>query len=163
MIGKLTRRDILIAGATTTVVLGSGVRIAATAAESPEKLTQTEKSNVKLLKQFLAGFSEQGFDIDKITARYLAPNCSLRWADTDAPAIGPEAAAAAAKKMGMGGMTVDIKYVDLLARGPLVASSRIDTVKAAGKPDVPFKIAGVAIFKNGKIQEYCDYIVPDSP
>jgi hypothetical protein len=41
----------------------------------------------------------------------------------------------------------------------LVASSRVDTIKRPGKPDEILKIAGVCIIKDGKIQEYCDYIL----
>jgi limonene-1,2-epoxide hydrolase len=161
MNSQWTRRDIVITGAAAAVVAGCGIPIAVATAKGSTELTPTERSNVELLKQFLASFNKPGFDIDKITAKYLAPNCSMRWADTEAPAIGPEAAAAAAKKMGMSGMTVDIKILKLLALGPLVATSRIDTAKVAGKPDAAFKVAGVAIIKGGKIQEYCDYVVAD--
>jgi limonene-1,2-epoxide hydrolase len=153
-----TRRDLVIAGAAAAVV---GTPIAAATLKRSTELTQTEKFNVELLKQFLASFNKPDFDIDKITAEYLAPNCSMRWADTETPAIGPEAAAAAAKRMGMSGVTVDIKILELLARGPLVATSRIDVAKLAGKPDAVFKVAGVAIINGKKIQEYCDYIVTD--
>jgi hypothetical protein len=40
-----------------------------------------------------------------------------------------------------------------------VATSRVDTIKLPGKPDESFKVAGVVIIKDGKFQEYCDYLV----
>jgi hypothetical protein len=80
---------------------------------------------------------------------------------SDAPAIGPEAAAVAGKKMGMDSMTVDIKILQLLAREPLVATSRIDITRVAGKPSRAFKVRGRRHHQGWQDQEYCDYIFPD--
>jgi len=51
------------------------------------------------------------------------------------------------------------KFLKIFARGPLVATARIDTVNIPRKPVQTLEVAGVAIIKDHKIQEYCDYII----
>lgn len=158
MRNQCTRRGLVVTVGAAAVAAACGGQIAEAQARNSSELSAVEKSNVDLLKQFLGTFKTPDFDIDKTTATFLAPTGSLRWADSEAPAIGPDAAAAAAKRLFTSGMHVEITYLKILARGPLVATSRVDVVKVPGKPDVPVKVAGVAIIKDGKIQEYCDYI-----
>jgi hypothetical protein len=94
--------------------------------------------------------------------RFLAPDVSGRWFDDEPRFEGREAAAKAAKS-GAGndldGLRIHAHIIKLFVRGPLVASSRMDTIKRPGKPDEVLKIAGVCIIKHGMIQEYCDYII----
>jgi limonene-1,2-epoxide hydrolase len=162
MKGQCTRRDIVMKIGAAAVAAGSGGQAAAAHCPEFSELSEMEKSNVALLKQMLANFQTPDFDIDKTMAQYMAPNSSVRWTDADAPAVGPQAAAAAVKRLFLSGMRAEIKYLKVLARGPLVATSRVDTIKVPGKPDAIYKVAGAAVIKGGKIQEYCDYIVPDA-
>jgi limonene-1,2-epoxide hydrolase len=133
----------------------------ANTADSHES-TETEKANVKLLREFQDSFDQPTLDIDKVMARFLAAKASARWFDDEPRVEGQEAAANAAKNGAgndLNSLRVKAHIIKLFARGPLVASSRVDTIKRPGKPDEILKIAGVCIIKDGKIQEYCDYIV----
>ena len=150
-----TRRDLLVAG-------GLGF-LAMTVLNTPAHakdavLTEAERDNVKLVKDFLASWNTPPLDIDKIVAQYFAPNAAVRWTDDAPPAIGVEAAAAAAKAGMPDGAVAQIEIYDIWAHGPLVATSRLDVIKIPGKPDSLFKTAGVAVVKNGKFVEYCDYV-----
>ena len=150
-----TRRDLLVAG-------GLGL-LATTVLNTPARakdsvLTEAEKDNVSLVKEFLASWNAPPLDIDKIVAHYFAQNASVRWTDDAPPAIGVVAAAAAAKAGMPDGAVAQIEIYDIWAHGPLVATSRLDVIKIPGKPDSLFKTAGVAVVKNGKFVEYCDYV-----
>jgi limonene-1,2-epoxide hydrolase len=159
MDARTTRRKLFIAGGFGLVATGMRSRLAAAKTITSRGLTATEKANVKLIKDFLASWDDAHLDIDKLVAQYMAPNASVRWTD-DTPAVyGPKAAATAAKAGMPDGARAIIKILDIFARGPLVATSRVDTIKVPGKPDVIFDTAGVHIVKDGKIQEYADYIV----
>ena len=46
---------------------------------------------------------------------------------------------------------------EMIAQGPVIVTKRTDTMKVPGQPDMPFKIIGLHVFKNGKMQEYSDY------
>ena len=50
------------------------------------------------------------------------------------------------------------EMLEIFAKGPVVVTSRVDTVKAPGKPDQVYKIAGVFIVKGGKITEWTDFL-----
>jgi hypothetical protein len=155
---NIGRRELLIGG--------GAVLLAADAlggnAESSHEWTETEKANVKLFREYQAIFNQPTLDVDKVMARFLAPGVSGRWFDDEPRFEGREAAVKAATKEGgndLDGVRIKAHILQLFVRGPLVASSRIDTIKRPGKPDEFVKIAGVCIIKDGMIQEYCDYIV----
>jgi limonene-1,2-epoxide hydrolase len=150
-----TRREVLVAsglGLLATTILNTPARA------KDAVLTEAEKDNVRLVKEFLASWNTPPLDIDKIVAQYFAPNASVRWTDDALPAIGVEAAAAAAKAGMPDGAVAQIEIYDIWTHGPLVATSRLDVIKIPGKPDTLFKTAGVAVVKNGKFVEYCDYV-----
>ena len=153
MSAQVGRRELLIgAGA---ALLASEPTIAEVA--NSHEWTAIEKANVELFREYQDAFDQPTLDIDKVMEKFLAPNASIRWFDDELRVEGREAAARAAKN-GAGndldGLRVKAHILDLFARGPLVASSRIDTIKRPGKPDEILKIAGVCIIKDGKIQEY---------
>jgi len=122
-------------------------------------LTNAEQANIRMMKDFLASWTVPGPDVDEIIASYFAPNARVRWTDDSPPAVGLAAAAAAAKAGMPPGATVHIDIHDIWACGPVIATSRLDTVKAPGKPDMIFNTAGVAVVRNGKFVEYCDYVI----
>lgn len=119
------------------------------------ELTPTEKANVKLYRNFQAAFDSPTVDVAKVMMNYLAPDCSIRWFDDEDRQEGREAAIAAA--------TTDTfqahpEIKKIFAHGPLVAASRVDTIKRPSKTEV-VSIASVCIIKEGMIHEYCDYII----
>ena len=56
------------------------------------------------------------------------------------------------------GQSIDVEMLEIFAKGPVVVTSRVDTVKAPGKPDQVYKIAGVFIVKGGTITEWTDFL-----
>ncbi len=159
MMDQTTRRELLVAGGFALLASASGVEPVIAEAEHADGMTGEEKANVKLLEEFFASLSKPDLDFDKLAAKYIAPKGQIRWWDDEPVCVGPEAAAANAKKSAGNDVRVYTKILHLMARGPLVATSRVDTVKLPGKPAESIKIAGVAIIKHGQFQEYCDYIV----
>jgi limonene-1,2-epoxide hydrolase len=150
------RRDVLLTA-------GFGLVVTAACGESApatrQPLTHIEQANVKLIRDFLASWDNPALDIDKIIADYFAPTATVRWTDDSSPAVGVAAAAAAAKAGMPPGAVAHVDVYDIWAHGPVVATSRLDTVKVPGRPDTLFKTAGVAVVQNGKIVEYCDYVI----
>jgi limonene-1,2-epoxide hydrolase len=123
------------------------------------KLSAVERANEKLVREFYASWGRADLDIDKLLLQYIAPNAPVRWFDSEPAALGPEAAAGAAKKGAADNFRVSIDILEVFARGPLVATSRVDTIMAPGKPDQVFKAVGVCIVKDRQFHEYCDYIL----
>ena len=156
---QLARRELLVGSGIAVLAAAGGVQLAVAKDTGSGGMTETEKANVKLVKEFLASWSKPDLDIDKLTARYIAPTASVRWFDDEPVTIGPEAAAAAAKRAAGNDVRMETKIHGVFARGPLVATSRVDTIKLPRKPDGSFNIAGVIIVKDGKFLEYCDYVV----
>jgi limonene-1,2-epoxide hydrolase len=149
----------LIAGGLGLAASVPVIRAATPQASLPNGTTAAERENVKLMKSFWADWDAQNLDIDRLVERYMAPDVLVRWTDDAPVAKGVKAAAAAAKAGLPEGSRAVLRVHGLFAHGPLVASSRVDTMKIPGKPDAIFNTAGVAIVKNGKIVEYTDYIV----
>jgi limonene-1,2-epoxide hydrolase len=156
---RTTRRDLIMGGGLAT--LASAINILRSQAKGPRAaaLSAAERANIKFVREFFASWNRPQLDIDQLMAQYMAPNASVRWLDSEPPAIGPAAAAAAAKKGAGDHFRVAINVLEVFARGPLVATSRIDTVKVPGKPDEIFEAVGVCIVKDGQFREYCDYVV----
>jgi limonene-1,2-epoxide hydrolase len=149
------RRELLIgAGAVFLAAEATGGNTA-----DSHEWTATEKANVKLFREFQDNFDMPTLEIDKVMTRFLAPDASVRWFDDEPRHEGREEATKAAKEGYGNDLRVNAHIIQLFARGPLVASSRVDTIRRPGKPDEILKIAGVCIIKDGKIQEYCDYIL----
>ena len=150
------RRDVLMAAGIGLIV--STVR-GESAYAKQRALTPAEQANIKLVKDFLGSWNSPALDIDKLIAQYFAPNASVRWTDDSPPAVGVAAATAAAKAGMPSGAVVHIDLYDIWAHGPVVATTRLDTIKTPGKPDIVFKTAGVAVVHEGKFVEYCDYVI----
>ena len=149
----IARRHLLI-GTGAAAVLASAVTGPAIAAE----LSADEKANSALVKSFCLGWMAKDYDADKEMAKYLAADSAVRMVEDKPPVIGPAAAAAGMKSFAVPGQSIDIKILEIFAKGPVVVTSRIDTVKTPGKPDQVYKIAGVFIVKGGKIKEWTDFL-----
>ena len=156
MTDRTTRRNLVIAGG-LGLVAAAAMPAAPAAAKS---MTDAEKANVALMKAFFADFGAVDLDVDKFTEKYFAPNCLVRWlVDEMPPVIGPKQAALQLKPFFTKGSSLPIKIVDMFAKGPVVSTSRIDTMKAPGKPDEVFNVAGVHVIKDGKLVEYSDWVI----
>ena len=154
MTSKATRRNLLIAGGAGLVAAGALPRPA-----QAHAMTDSEKANVKFVTDFVKGWEAKKYDADKEYAFYLAPEASVRMEEDKPPLIGPAAVAAESKKFMAGGARIEVKIHDTFARGPVVVNARTDIIKAPGKPDQEFKVAGVFVVKKGKIAEWTDYLV----
>lgn len=151
-----TRRHALLAGAGSLLL--AGVSKAEFSGCTPRAVyTPTETANLRTVREFLAAWDRPNLNIDELLDRYIAPNAPVRWFDGEPPVIGPKAAAESAKKTAGDQLRVAIEILDMFAHGPLVATSRIDTVKVPGRPDVVVKTAGFHILRNGRFEEYADF------
>jgi limonene-1,2-epoxide hydrolase len=156
---QTSRRELFLGGGVALLAAAADGPAFAAAAEHSSRLSAAEKANVKLVREFFASWDSPHLDIDKLMARYIAPNASVRWFDSAPAVFGPVAAAAEAKKGSGNDVRAAIDIREIFARGPLVATSRIDTIKVPGKADEIFKAVGVCIVRDGQFHEYCDYIV----
>ena len=118
-----------------------------------------EQANRKLVEGFCKGWMAKAYDADKEMPRFLADDSSVRMEEDKPPLIGAAAVAAAWKGFATSGQSIDVKILEVFAKGPVVVTSRIDTVKAPGKADQIYKVAGVFIVKGGKIKEWTDFLV----
>jgi len=159
MSDQITRRELVVSGGIAFLATASNAQSSAAKTVESNGMSETEKANVKLFREWQAAWDQPNLDIDGIMAKYIAANASIRLFEDEPVAVGPEAAAVIAKKGAGNNLRIQSKIVKVLARGPLVATSRVDTIKIPGQPDEVVKLAGVCIIKDGKIQEYCDYIV----
>lgn len=151
-----TRRDVLVSGGLGLLVTAGCIP---TAQAKHAELDDSEKANIKLVKELMASWNTKPLDIEKIVNTYFAPNATVRWAEDQPPAVGTTAAIAAAKALMPPDFQVEIRVDDIFARGPLVATSRVDVIKVPGQADQAFNVAGVHIVKDGKLVEYTDYLV----
>ena len=141
------RRTFFIATVAGLVVL-SGIAGISAAAESA-----TEKENMRVVADFMASWD----DPDK-AATYLSADASVRMVENEPAVIGRVAVAAAFKTFMTPGMTLDVDTLSTTAHGPVVLNKRIDTLKTPGKPEQVFPVVGVFVVKNGKIEEWADYL-----
>jgi limonene-1,2-epoxide hydrolase len=159
MNSQSTRREIFFGGGLAMLAAATNAQLADAKGIQAYKLSAVEMANVTLVREFLASWDREDLDIDKLLARYIAPNAPVRWFDSAPAVFGPEAAAIEAKKGTGSNFRVAIDIHDVFARGPLVATSRVDTIKVPGKPNEILKAVGVCIVRDGQFHEYCDYIV----
>jgi limonene-1,2-epoxide hydrolase len=112
-----------------------------------------EKANIKVVNDFMASWD----DPDK-AATYLSADASVRMVEDEPAVVGPEAVAAAFKAFMTPDMTLTIDTLSTTVHGPVVLNKRIDTLKTADKPDQVFPVVGVFVVKDGKIEEWTDYL-----
>ncbi len=139
------------------------VATAATSVQSKAKVaadttTAAEKANIELVKGLLGAFSNPDAAFDAVMNKYIAPTGAVRWVDSFPAVIGPVAASIQARALMPKGATITIKYLEVFAKGPLVATSRIDTMDVPGTGKTDFACAGVHVIKDGKFIEYTDYV-----
>jgi limonene-1,2-epoxide hydrolase len=117
------------------------------------KRTDGEKANVKVVKEFIAAWS----DPDKAVT-FLSDKASVRMEEDKPAIVGPAAVGAAFKSFMTPGTTLEVKVLKTWTKGPVVMNSRVDTLKSTGKPDQSFPVVGVFVVKDGKVAEWTDYL-----
>jgi limonene-1,2-epoxide hydrolase len=148
---KVSRRNTFVAGVIGVLALAGFASCAQ--AHGPE-MSAEEKANVKVVDDFIASFNDPA----KL-ATFFSNDASIRMVDEKPAVIGPKAFLEEVKKISNPGDKFEVVTHDKWAKGPMVVNSRTDIVKSPGKPDMPIKIAGFFIVRNGKITEWTDYIV----
>jgi limonene-1,2-epoxide hydrolase len=149
-----TRRGLFVGG-TLGALAVAGLATSAQAAP----LTPGEAANLKLVQDFIATWGAGEFDPEKVMPVYLASDGRVRIAQDQPFVVGPAAAAAAFRPFLQHGERFKVQFLDVFARGPLVTTHRIDTQVTPGKPDVRMEVVGFFLMKDGKIQEWSDFLV----
>lgn len=147
------RRSLLLAGALGAAGLAALTRDARAAAPN-----DAEEANIQWVNDYLKSFADHPPDPVRIGG-YFTEDCFVRLAQTMAPTTGRAAAIEGFRKILVDGQRFEIKVLETYAKGPLVLSSRIDTLVTPGKPDRPFPFTGLFFFDKGKIKELNDYLV----
>ena len=152
---NVTRRTLFAAGGLGLIAVAGLTGTAEAAA-----MSAAETANVKLVGDFCKSWGAKGFDADKATATFLAPDCMVRMVENQPAANGPPAVAAIFKSFMPNGERIGVKISQTFAKGPVVVNQRVDTLTSPGKPDQAFPVVGVFIVKDGKIKEWSDYLIP---
>jgi limonene-1,2-epoxide hydrolase len=126
----IARRQLFVAGGAAAV---AALVLADRGEAAP--LSAVEKANSKLVEDFCMGWMAKNYDADREMARFLSAESSVRMVEDKPAVIGPAAVAAEMKTFTASGQSVDVKMLEIFAKGPVVVTSRVDTVKAPGKPD----------------------------
>jgi len=139
----------------TSVGLGALLAGLATAdAAAADNRTATETANIKAVNDFLADFQSAAPDPVKL-AGYFTEDGSyqLHLPQRQLPVVQGQAAVAEQFKTFHTGRTYRFEVLETYAKGPLVVTSRMDTINT-DKPGKPAPNIGVFIFLNGKIQQW---------
>jgi limonene-1,2-epoxide hydrolase len=153
-----SRRGLMLGGGLGALA-GLATAAQAAPATTERALTSAEAANLKLVQDFIATWGAADFDPDKVMPVYLASDGRVRVLQDQPFVTGPAAVAAAFKPYLQHGERFKVKFLDVFARGPLVTTHRVDTVVTPGKPDQTMEVLGVFLLKDGKIQEWTDFIV----
>ena len=150
----MTRRDAFAAVGVGSVAFAGFIGRAAAA-----EMTATEKANVQAVNAFMTAWGDPKTDADKLGA-YLAEDSAVKMQEGKPALMGRAASVEAFKGYLSKGTRFDIKILETFAKGPVVANSRVDAVITDGKMGNSFPVVGVFVMKDGKVQEWADYIVP---
>ena len=148
---RIKRRHVLSAAlAGSIAVAGGGIAGQALAAE----MTAVEKANVQVVRDFLDYFQTQSPDPAKMSAFFTDDGTyQLHLPTRLLPPVVGRTAVAEQFKTFVTGRTYVFKIEDIYAKGPLVVTSRIDTINT-DKPGKPAPNVGVFILRDGKIQAW---------
>jgi limonene-1,2-epoxide hydrolase len=150
---SISRRSAFAVGAGSMLL--AGLASGAQAAE----MTAGEKTNVKAVNDFLKLWANE-----KVTAAesvaFFTDDCVVRTDETKPAAVGKAAATAVFEAFISRGIRFKITTHETFAKGPMVANHRNDLVVVNGKPGPDIAVVGMFIVRNGKIQEWTDYLMP---
>jgi limonene-1,2-epoxide hydrolase len=152
------RRSFLAAGCVSAVSMAAGAEDASPPASMPPASTPAETANARLVADFCKAWGDDPPDADKIASEYLAEDCTIRFGDTMQPVTGQTAAVKLFNSFFTNGQRSELRIVDMLARGPVVMNSRIDTTIRGKRVTNPTEVVGVFVIRDGKIKEWSDYV-----
>ena len=144
---RLTRRALVAA----SFVVLSGAYTHASAAE----MTAAEKDTLKVVEGFLAAWQGHA-DPEKIAA-LVNDDFVIKLPGRDA-VKGKAAATEVFVGLLKGGKTYEFKIDHSFVQGSLYSHSRIETINTPDKPPVVVPLSAVYIVKNGKIQEWYEWV-----
>ncbi len=150
----ITRRDTFAAVGAGSIGLVGFIGQAAAA-----DLTPVEKANVQAVNEFMKAWADPKTDAAKLGA-YLTEDSVVKMQEGKPALMGKAASVEAFKGFLSKGTRFDIKILETFAKGPVVANSRVDAAITDGKMGNPFSVVGVFIMKDGKVQEWADFVVP---
>ena len=154
---EVSRRSVFVTGGILAGGMGALALAASDRADAAES-SAVERANTQLVKDFCQAWGEDPPDADKIANEFLAENCTVRFGDTIAPAVGHSAAADLFKSFLNNGERYELKIVETFARGPIVVNSRIDSTIKGKRYTNPTPVIGVFEIRDGKIKEWSDYV-----
>jgi limonene-1,2-epoxide hydrolase len=120
-------------------------------------LTDNEAANIRLVTEFCAAWPSR--DVTKLSP-FFTDTAVYRVSETSPPNVGRDAVLARIKPMLDNADTVELKITNSLALGPLVLNDRIDRFEGP-KRHWRFHVAGMFFLKDGRIQEWTDYLIRD--
>jgi limonene-1,2-epoxide hydrolase len=122
------------------------------------ELTVKEKANVELVTSFVKSF----WSPEETLYSSIAPDGVIRVAEVVPAAVGPEGARAQIFQFLKSTDRVEVEIHDTFAEGPIVVNIRTDIVRSEGKPEQVHSLVGVFFIKDGRIQEWTDYVSAES-
>lgn len=115
-----------------------------------------ETNNVATVQRLLTSLEAADPSPSAIIGLF-SEDCYIRWSETDTPATGRTAAIAKLTSLFAENHRYKIIVHQWFAKGPIVVTSRDDTMLSNGKAAAPFHVVGVFVVENGKIARWDDY------
>ena len=147
----MLRRQFLGAGGTVAASLAMARTVPAA------DLPAVEAANIRIVTDFCSLWPSR--DVTKL-APFFTDTVVYRVSETSPPSIGREAVLARIAPMFNGADVVELAITESRAIGPLVINERIDTFEGQAK-HWRFHLAGLFFLKDGRIQEWTDYLIRD--
>lgn len=143
-----------------TVVASAGLLMASTMGASAEiaEMTATEKSNVRLVNDFLKGWAVPEATSSKL-AEVVSDDATIQPQQEKPAVTGKTAVIRAFDGYLANGRRWDIKVLETFAKGPVVVNFRLDASHYPGQTGHGTPVVGVFILQNGKIKGWSDYRV----
>ena len=147
----VSRRTALVS---VGLLLGSAIVAGTEAAE----MSVTEKTNVKLVNDFLKGWAARDATGVKL-AEFVSDDVTIQPQQEKAAVTGKAAVIVAFDDYLAKGRRWDIKVLETFAKGPVVTNSRLDASHYPGQKGHGRPVVGVFIVQDGKIKQWSDYRV----
>jgi limonene-1,2-epoxide hydrolase len=143
-----------------TALVTAGFLLASIMVASAEasEMSMVEKSNVKLVNDFLKDWAAPDATGVKL-AEAVTDDITIQ-PQQDKPAVTGKAAVISAFNGYLAnGRRWDIKVLETFAKGPVITNSRIDASHYPGQKGRGTPVVGVFIVQDGKIKQWSDYRV----
>ena len=153
---KFSRRTAFQASGALALIAMAGT---AEGHEHGPELTAAEKANLKLVEGYLKASEDPKADMAALIRQYMAPDARVRFSQ-DLPMLsGQDKIIEAMKGFSAKGERYEMKIVRSLVKGPMVVNDRLDsTFYPDGRKVGPAPVVGVFLIKDGKIQEWFDFV-----